>query len=533
LRAARLCLSILLCNPKELSISSPTRTLLLVEDEAIIAMGTKEALRAQGYEVLTALSGEDAIEAVRTARSVIDLVLMDIDLGSGMGGTEAAFGIQEIRDIPIIFLSSHTEAGIVARTESISSYGYVAKSSGSSVLGAAIRTAFRLREAAEAKEEESRHAREKELAERGVIEAAQTFLAQRGWARTGEDFFRSLARFLAETLSMDYVCIDCLEEGSLEARTVAVYYDSEFEDNVSYALRDTPCGEVVGKSVCCFPQGVRGLFPADVVLQEMEAEGYAGTTLTDSEGRLNGLIAVISRAPFGSPELVSKILQLVAGRAAGELERREAVESLKRSLAQTETLMRELQHRVKNNLYIISSLLSLEANGLPDGDSKKALLDAQSRVQSMAGIYERLYMSANLASVPMDQYFRDISSSILATYTADSSRIRLESSLQAVAMDTRRAVPLGLIMNELITNAIKHAFPAGSSGTISLSLESADGRVILAIGDDGAGFDQEAKPGARTGLGLTLVRSLARQIDARLDIQSAPGKGTRVSMEID
>ena len=91
---------------------------------------------------------------------------------------------------------------------------------------------------------------------------------------------------------MDYVCIDRLEEGHLSARTLAVYYDGRVEDNVSYTLRDTPCGDVVGKSVCVFQRGVRHQFPDDAVLQEMSAESYVGVTLWSSAGRPNGLIAL-------------------------------------------------------------------------------------------------------------------------------------------------------------------------------------------------------------------------------------------------
>jgi len=111
-----------------------------------------------------------------------------------------------------------------------------------------------------------------DITEHRQIENAQLFLLQCGWSTSGEDFFQSLARYLAETLGMDYVCIDCLEGGGLAARTVAVYSDGRFEDNLAYALKDTPCGDVVGKTTCSFPRDVRHLFPRDVALQELMAE---------------------------------------------------------------------------------------------------------------------------------------------------------------------------------------------------------------------------------------------------------------------
>jgi PAS domain S-box-containing protein len=176
---------------------------------------------------------------------------------------------------------------------------------------------------------EERRSRNKE---RKKIEDAQLFLGRSGWVDSGEDFFKALARYLAESLGMDYVCIDRLEGEGLAAQTVAVYFDGNFEDNVSYTLKDTPCGDVVGKTICTFSKGVRDLFPRDVILREMHAESYVGTTLWSSEGRPIGLIAIIGRKPLPAPQLAEQMLRLVSVRAAGELERRMAEEALRASL---------------------------------------------------------------------------------------------------------------------------------------------------------------------------------------------------------
>ncbi|MCX6089506.1 MAG: PAS domain S-box protein [Candidatus Atribacteria bacterium] len=169
-----------------------------------------------------------------------------------------------------------------------------------------------------------------DITERKRIEEAQLFLLQCGSLGSGEDFFESLARYLAKSLGMDYVCIDRLQGDEHTAQTVAIYFDGKFEDNVEYALKDTPCGDVVGKTICCFPQDVRHLFPQDVVLQEMMAECYVGTTLWSFDGKPIGLIAVIGRKPLVNPYLVESVLKLVAIRAAGELERKAAEEALHR-----------------------------------------------------------------------------------------------------------------------------------------------------------------------------------------------------------
>lgn len=169
-----------------------------------------------------------------------------------------------------------------------------------------------------------------DITERKLIERTQMFLLHSGRSISGEDFFSALARYLAETLDMDFVCIDRLEGGGLDAKTEAVYFDGRFEDNLVYALKDTPCGDVVGKTICSFPKDVRRLYPRDVALQKMRAECYIGTTLWDSHGKPIGLIAVIGKQPRDNLSQAESVLKLVAIRAAGELERRQAEAEMKR-----------------------------------------------------------------------------------------------------------------------------------------------------------------------------------------------------------
>lgn len=166
-----------------------------------------------------------------------------------------------------------------------------------------------------------------DINDRKQIEGAQMFLSQCGRQPSGEGFFRMLARYLAQSLEIDYVCIDRLLGDELTAETVAVYNDGRFEDDIKYALKDTPCGEVVDKTTCCFPRDVRHLFPKDAALQELKAESYVGTILWSYDGKPIGLIALIGRRPLASPRLAESVLKLVAVRAAGELERKQAEEA--------------------------------------------------------------------------------------------------------------------------------------------------------------------------------------------------------------
>ena len=180
----------------------------------------------------------------------------------------------------------------------------------------------------------------RDITESKAVEAARAFLSIYGYEAVGQDFFQALARHLAQSLGMDYVCIDRLQGDGLVAQTVAVYFDGKFEENVTYALKDTPCGEVVDKTLCCFAEGIRRLFPRDVVLQEMMAESYVGTILQGYDGKPIGLIAVIGRKPLPNPRLAESVLKTVAVRAAGELERQRAEGALRQA-------HRELELRVQ------------------------------------------------------------------------------------------------------------------------------------------------------------------------------------------
>ena len=181
-----------------------------------------------------------------------------------------------------------------------------------------------------------------DITERKRVEEALRFLAECGSTPSGEDFFHALARYLAQSLGADFVCIDRLEAGSLAARTEAVFFDGKFQDNLTYTLKDTPCGDVVGKRICCFSRNVRGLFPKDAVLQEMRAEGYVGTTLWSAQGQPIGLIALIWRQPLEDSQLATSILQLVGVRAAGELERQQAEEAIRRHAEELQATNAEL-----------------------------------------------------------------------------------------------------------------------------------------------------------------------------------------------
>src|SRR3989339_551686 len=168
----------------------------------------------------------------------------------------------------------------------------------------------------------------------------------------------ALAQYLAQNLEMDYVCIDRLSGDKLHAETVAIFNDGKFDTNVLYALKDTPCGAVMGKIICSFPEKVCHLFPNDKALLDLRAEGYMGATLWGFNGNPIGLIALISRKPLVNPALSEVILKLVSMRAAGELERREAEEKIKQNDLRLVSLLNLTQHRAVTIYELLDFALS-------------------------------------------------------------------------------------------------------------------------------------------------------------------------------
>jgi len=171
----------------------------------------------------------------------------------------------------------------------------------------------------------------RDITQRKIIEDTQQFLMSAGWTNSGEDFFESLASYLAKALNMDFVCIDRLTNDLLEAQTLAVYSDGKIQDNANFKLKDTPCGIVLEKTICVVSHNVRSLFPNDTYLQKIEAECYIGTTLWSSAGKPIGLIGLLSRQSLQNQSLAEAVLNLVSIRAAGELERQDTESALLQS----------------------------------------------------------------------------------------------------------------------------------------------------------------------------------------------------------
>ena len=210
-------------------------------------------------------------------------------------------------------------------------------------------------------------------------------------------------------------------------------------------------------------------------------------------------------------------------------EQKQNEERIMTSLQEKEVLLKEIHHRVKNNLQIISSLLNLQTNQVKDTGSLRALRDSQARVRSMALIHEKLYQSQTLAQIDFGEYVRSLATDLFRSYQRSLGEIKLKVEADEIILDLDYAVPCGLILNELMTNALKYAFPHGRKGTLWVELSTnTDQMLSLKVADDGVGLPVGIDIFNTGSLGLQLVRNLVVQVDGKLDVDRSIGTAFKV-----
>jgi two-component sensor histidine kinase len=197
---------------------------------------------------------------------------------------------------------------------------------------------------------------------------------------------------------------------------------------------------------------------------------------------------------------------------------------LSATLKEREVLLQEVHHRVKNNLQLISSLINMQSRTLPDRASRNALAQCQTRIQAMALVHEKFYQSKDYSRVPFSDYARSLAGNVLLAMGASAENIVLDIAVEGIVLAVDRAIPCGMILNELVTNAMKHGFGDGRRGTISLRLERLDGGWIrLAVGDDGIGIPPGTDIRSSGSLGMQLIFMLAEQLDGRIEWRTDGG----------
>lgn len=583
------------------------KKVLLVEDEALIALSEAQILKKHGFEVEIAYNGQQAVDKVR-ADSQITLVLMDIDLGQGMNGAEAAQEILRTQDIPIVFLTSHTEKEYVDRVDKITGYGYILKNSGEMVLVSSINMAYKLYAAHQGLKEQQSHNRtlidsaeegkavlksflnqipgaayvkdaenrivfcnklfasilkdspqnlegknissavpqatetKYEKENRAVIESGRIIQAESEFPINGENTFWLTYKFPLEfggRTMVGAISIDLTAQKQMERKLRTREQHFRAIADYTYAWEDWigTKGELIWVNPAVeritgytpeecyrmqnYPQSL--IHPEDrsESLQEIH-EGLAQeTSCNDRELRC--------LCKDGSTKWISVSWQPIyddEGRHIGTrssmrdiTENKATEEELNRTLQQKEVLLRELNHRVKNNLTMVSSLLSLKDSAL--GDSVD-LSDLKYRIDTIRLIHEKLNYTDNYSTVELRGYLQDILESIFSSFT--SQAVDIQNKVEELNISTKTAIPLGLITNEIATNAMKYGFHPGLPAvfTVEFYLQEAENSYTLRLKNSGTPFPAEIDINSSETLGLKLVSTLVLQLDGEIHITRSP-----------
>lgn len=579
--------------------------ILLVEDEAILAISQSEFLKNKGYSVQYVSNSTDAYDYI-TAGEKFDLILMDINLSDGMDGIQLADKILSYREIPILFVSGYSDNKILDRVCKIKHYGYVPKVSSPEIVECMIRSALQLYRA-----EQTLAFREKEL--RITFEAmgdGVIVLSQEGFireinhkaldmlgynkadlmekdlnsflylvnadsrTRVSYPFFNSEDGLLQTERRNDLIIVSRSGRETHVTETVSPILDADKKLNgIVIVFRETPNNQVMvppkdGESLYA---KVFQLSPIAMAISTVKDGTYLDlnsameTIFQFDKAKVVGKKTNEFKA-WSNPEQNEKLNRIYKekGRMSGE---RMSVEHsdgnkyevlvfsqafeiagerfilwinldvtkildienrLAKSLEEKDVLLKELQHRVKNTLAIISGLLNLESFKVENEVAKQSFLNAQSRIMSMSKVYENLYQSEDLESVDLRKYIEDLVFSLHDIFVLNPTKIRFDVKLDNIRLDLKRTLPLGLILNELLTNALKYAYPNEKGGEIRIHLSRSNENIILSVGDDGEGLPDSVNIEKGNHFGYELIRSLTSQLKGVFSSVSKKGEGLNI-----
>ena len=587
------------------------KTILLVEDEIIIALSEKISLEEYGYSVIIVESGEQAIESVES-NPEIDLVLMDIDLGNGIDGTQAAEIILQKNELPIVFLSSHVEPEIVEKTDKITSYGYIVKNTSITIINASLKMAFRLFDAKKNEKEKEQSLIEAYRLNEQIIKNAQegiivydNDLRYRVWnpymeKLSGIPKDEILGRHPLEIMPFleQNGMIDLLERALAGELVESVDFPFDFSESgksgwvtdTSSTLRNAN-GDI--KGVIGIVSNITKRKQAeDMVLQDeirfhalfenaplgyqsldfdgnfievnqqwLDTLGYSreevigkwfGDFLTPAnrEGFIERFPIFKADGKIHSEfEMIhknGKILFIAfEGKIGYELtgefkqthcilkditKQREIDQKLKRELTEKRFLLKEVHHRIKNNINSIAAMISLKMDSKCTPQSLSVLQDTLGSINSLKVLYDKLLITEEYNDISVKNYVESLVESILALFPG-YSKIKFTVKIDDFILSSKILFPLGIVINELLTNSMKYAFSDKDTGEIDINLSYMKNQISLIIQDDGKGLPEALNEAGNRGFGLMLVGMMSEQLGGEFKIESHMGTKCTLTFE--
>jgi len=312
---------------------------------------------------------------------------------------------------------------------------------------------------------------------------------------------------------------------SVDHRRRIVLFNQGAEELLGYSV-----AEVSGQPVdILLPERLAGAYRQHV--EEFARSSAAATRIGErgeiqvrrKDGTEFPAEASISKAQIEGQTIFTVILRDVTERMLNEAR-------FTASLLEKESMLKEIHHRVKNNLQVVSSLLGLQSRSVAEPELRKMFQDSQGRVHSMALLHEKLYQSHSLSRINFPEYIRDLAAHLFHSYGVAGERIHLRTGLDDLLLHLDEAMPCGLIINELVSNSLTYAFPDGREGEIRIELHVlSDGITRLVVADNGIGLKANVDWVNTQSLGLRLVRTLAEQLGAEIEVNSKDGMEVRLA----
>lgn len=491
--------------------------ILILEDVKFDAELMEYEMRREGIDFIShrVETEEGFIDALDNFNP--DVILVDHSLPQFDGITALEIVKDKTPDTPFIFVSGKIGDEFAVDVLKMGATDYVFKNNMSKLVPAikrALNELFELIERKKAEEELKTAYNEMEIRiqnrTRELSETNQRLLGEIAERKVVEEALRESENKNNSLLqAIPDLMIILNEEGSF------IDYRSSNENILTF-----PPDEVIGKKISDI-----GLCSDDLQLAH---EKIKRAIETDSLQSFNYKLPLKSGLCYYEARLKKlndfEVLSIVRDIT----DQKKAEEKINKSLKEKDVLLKEIHHRVKNNLQIVSSLLSLQSRYMEDPGTVEVFKESQSRIKSMALIHEKLYQTGDLTKINLKEYTYELVSDLFQSYSVNTYLVKYKIESSNILLDINTAIPCGLIINELVTNSIKHAFPDNASGEIDIEIRCDDEDFTLTVKDNGVGFPENLNLDTVKTLGLQLVTSLTKQLDGTIKLSKKDGTCFRI-----